>query len=138
MKPKPTLFFLTLILIAAYGCKKDKSSNAGAALIGKWSINKTVYHYAKDTTITGISTDYYNFASDGALTIHDHSDSYTGKFSMTNTASVNIRMLTVNGLDISLESSPTAYTISYASESSIVLSSPPIPAGQTVIYLNKQ
>ena len=134
MKTKPPLLFLAVLLIGVYSCKKDSSNGS---IMGKWSIVKTVYHYAKDTTINGTGTDYYNFASDGGLSIQDHQDSYTGKFNQSGTNSVGISIYTIDGHGMGVVTAPTIFTISYLSGGNITLTSPPYPSGQEVVYLKK-
>lgn len=134
MKNKPILLFLAVLLIAVYSCKKDSSNGS---ILGKWSIVKTVYHYANDTTVNGTTNDYYNFASDSSLSIQNHPDSYTGKFSLKGTSSVGITIYTVDGHGMGVTTAPAMYTISYLSNDNIVLTSPPYPSGQEIVYLKR-
>ena len=134
MKTKPALLFLAVLVIGVYSCKKDSSNGS---IIGKWSIVKTVYQSAKDTTIYGTEADYYNFASDGGLSIQDHPDSYTGKFRQSGTNSVGITIYTVDGHGMGVVTAPAIFTISYLAGGNITLTSPPYPSGQEVVYLKK-
>lgn len=136
MKLKPALLYFALLFsISFYGCKKD--NNKTVSIVGKWSIDKTVYHYSKDTTIVGLTTDYYDFAEEGALTIQDHEDTYVGKYSMSGSNKVNINIYTIDGHGTGVVTPAAGYTISFISNNNISLSSPTIPAGQTVVYLKK-
>ncbi len=133
MKTTPVLLFFAVLLIGVYACKKDSSTS----IIGKWSIVKTEYHYAKDTTVNGTATDYYNFASNGNLSIQDHQDSYTGIFSSSGANSVGITIYTVDGHGMGVSTSPAIFTITRLSNGNITLTSPPYPSGQEVVYLKK-
>ncbi len=136
MKLKPTSLFTGLLVISFYGCKK--TGNTPTSITGKWNIEKTVYHYAKDTTINGLATDYYNFAAGGVLTIQDHADSYTGKYSMYGKDTVGILTYTVDGHGTGVATPPFKFSISYSTNNNAVLISQPIPSGQTIIYLRKE
>jgi len=136
MKTKYTLIIIPGLLFCLFSCKKDGSTNP-AAIIGKWSIAKTVYYQAHDTTITGLATDYYNFSSDGNLTIQDHQDSYTGIYSLNGTKSVGITIKTIDGQGLGVASSPAVFTISNLTDNSVTLTSPPYPSGQEIVFLQK-
>ena len=136
MKTKYTLIIIPGLVFCLFSCKKDGSTNS-TAIIGKWSIAKTVYYQARDTTINGLATDYYNFSSDGNLTIQDHQDSYNGIYSLNGTKSVGITIQIVDGHGLGVTSPPAVYTISNLTDHSVTLTSPPYPSGQEVVFLQK-
>jgi hypothetical protein len=136
MKAKYTLIIIPGLALCLFSCKKDGSSNP-TAIIGKWGIAKTVYYQARDTTITGLATDYYNFSSDGSLTIQDHKDSYNGIYSLNGTKSIGITIQIVDGHGLGVTTSPGVFTISNLTGHSVTLTSPPYPSGQEVVFLQK-
>jgi hypothetical protein len=136
MKTKYTLIIIPVLVLCLFSCKKAGSTNP-TAIIGKWSIAKTVYYQARDTTITGLATDYYNFSSDGSLTIKDHQDSYNGIYSLNGTKSVGITIEIVNGHGLGVASSPAVFTISNLTDHSVTLTSPPYPSGQEIVSLQR-
>jgi len=136
MKIKYPLLIIACLLFCLSACKKDGSTNA-SIVAGKWNILKTVYHNAKDTTINGLATDYYDFGSNGALTIQDHQENITGNYSLNGTKSVGINIYTVDGHGFGVTTPPAVYTISNLSSHRLTLTSPPYPAGQYVIYLSR-
>jgi hypothetical protein len=134
MRTKYTLIIIPGLLLCLFSCKKDGNP---AAIIGKWSIDKTVYYQARDTTITGLATDYYNFSSDGSLTIQDHQESYNGIYSLNGMKSVGITIQIVDGHGLGVTTSPAVFTISNLTDHSVTLTSPPYPSGQQVVFLEK-
>jgi len=136
MKTKYPLFIIPGLVLCLFSCKKDGGTNP-TAIIGKWGIAKTVYYQARDTTITGLATDYYNFSSDGSLTIQDHQDSYNGIYSLNGTKSVGITIRTIDGHGTGVITSPAVFTISNLTDHSVTLTSPPYPSGQEIVFLQK-
>ena len=134
MKTKYPILFIAFLSSCLFACKKDANK---IAIIGKWSIAKIEYHEAQDTTITGIATDYYNFGADGSLSIQDHQESYTGKYSLNGTKSVGINIYTVDGHGLGVTTPPAVFTISNLTGHSVTLTGPPYPSGQEVVFLQK-
>lgn len=134
MKTTYSLLIAACLLFCLSACKKDGNA---AFVTGKWSIVKTVYHTALDTMINGLATDYYDFGSDGALTIQDHQDNMTGKYTLNGVKSVGINIYTEDGHGFGVITPPAIFTISNLSSHSLTLTSPPYPSGQYVIYLKK-
>jgi len=121
-------------MLCLYACKKDGSQ---PSLIGKWNIVKITYHQAHDTTINETSSDYYNFSPNGNLGAQDDEGSFTGIYSLNGTKSVNITIYTVDGHGLGVTTPPAVFTISNFTEHSVVLTSPPYPSGQEVVFLQK-
>jgi len=136
MKIKYPIFIIACLLFCLTACKKDGNTSS-SFLSGKWSIVKTVYHTALDTTVNGLATDYYDFGSNGALTIQDHQDTMTGVYSVTGTKSVGINIYTEDGHGFGVTTPPAIFTISNFSSHNLILTSPPYPSGQYVIYLTR-
>ena len=134
MKTKSTVLIITGLLFCLYACKKD---NGPTSIVGKWSIIKTVYYQAHDTTVNGIATDYYNFGADGSLVIHDHPDSLSGIYSLKGINSVGITIYIVDGHGLGVATPQPIWTISNLTASSVTLTSPPYPSGQEIVYLQK-
>ena len=133
MRPKLTLLTIAIISIAFYSCKKDSNTS----IAGKWSIVKTAYHQAHDTTINGTAADYYNFGPENTLSIQDHQNIYTGKYNLNGTKSVDITIYTVDGHGMGVITPPSVYTILYEDNNNITLTSPANPFGQEVVYLKR-
>ncbi|MEO6851631.1 MAG: hypothetical protein ABI203_04235 [Mucilaginibacter sp.] len=140
MKSKLLVLFAVFLLIVGYACKKDGNGAKinGANIVGKWSTVKTVMHYEKDTTINGTASDYYNFAADGSLTVQDHYNGVlTGIYSQTSSNKVGITIYTVDGHGLGVTTPPSVYTISSLGANNITITSPTNPAGQEIVYLQK-
>ena len=135
MKMKPILLIVAALLLCIYGCKKR--NNSPVSIVGKWSIVKTVYLTAKDTTINGKATDYYIFGEDGSLAIANHDGSFTGIYSLKATDSVGITIYTVDGHGMGVITAPAVYTISNLTSHSVTLTSPPYPSGQETVFLKR-
>ena len=136
MKTTYSIFIIACLLFCLSACKKDGNASQ-SSISGKWNIVKTVYSQARDTTINGLTTDYYDFGSNGALSIQDHQDSMTGVYSLNGIKSVGINIYTVDGHGLGVITQPANYTISDLSSHSLTLTSPPYPSGQYVIYLKR-
>lgn len=134
MKTRHILLITTCLMLCLYACKKNGSQ---PSLIGKWSILKTMYYQAHDTTINGTVTDYYNFSSNGNLDIQSHPDSFTGIYSLNGTKSVGITIYTVDGHGMGVTTAPAVFTISNLTDHSVTLTSPPYPSGQEIVFLQK-
>ena len=134
MTTKYTLIIIAGLLFCLFSCKKDGNPTA---IVGKWSIDKIVYYEARDTTIAGLATDYYNFSSDGNLTIQDHQESYNGIYSLKGTKSVGITIQTIDGHGTGVATSPAVFTISNLTDYGVTLTSPPSPSGQEVVFLQR-
>jgi len=137
MKTNHLLLVLTGLLFCLYSCKNDNSSSNPTSIIGKWSIAKITYYQAQNTTVNGIATDYYNFNSNGDLSIQDHQDSYTGVYSLNGVKSMGITIYTVDGHGLGVITSPAIFTISNLTSHSVTLTSPPYPSGQEIVYLER-
>lgn len=135
MKMKPLLLILAALLLCIYGCKK--SNNGPMSIVGKWSIVKTVYLTAKDTTINGMTTDYYNFGKDGTLAIENHDGSFTGIYSLKTIDSVDITIYTVDGHGMGVITAPAVYTVSNLTFHTVTLTSPPYPSGHETVFLKR-
>jgi hypothetical protein len=136
MKIKYSILVIACFLFCLYACKKDGNTSS-SSIAGKWNIVKTVYYNAQDTTIYGLATDYYDFGSNGALTIQDHQDNMTGIYSLNGTKSVGINIYTEDGHGFGVTTPPAIFTISNFSSHSVTLTSPPYPSGQYIIFLRR-
>ena len=136
MKNKYSIIIIASFLFYLCACKKGGSANP-SSITGKWSIDKTVYNQAVDTTITGLAADYYDFGANGVLSIQDHQDYMTGIYSLNGVKSVGINIYTVDGHGMGVITPPAVYTISNLSSHSVMLTSPPYPSGQYFVYLKR-
>ena len=136
MKIKYSMLIMACFLFCLTACKKDGNTSS-SFVAGKWNIVKTVYYNAQDTTINGLATDYYDFGTNGDLSIQDHRDYMTGIYSLNGTKSVGINIYTEDGHGFGVITPPAIFTISDLSTHSVTLTSPPYPTGQYIVYLNR-
>jgi hypothetical protein len=136
MKIKYFLLFIAGFMFCFAACKKD-GNTIPSFIAGKWSIVKTIYHNALDTTINGLATDYYNFGTNGALTIQDHQDNMTGVYTLNGIKSMGINIYTENGHGFGVTTPPAIFAISDFGSNSLTLTSPAYPTGQYLVYLRR-
>lgn len=85
-----TMTCTVVVLLALASCKKTNPPSLSDQIVGKWTMvtaigNYTVQGYNHKDTTAFTANDYFDFRSDGTLSIMETEKAYNGKWKITGT-----------------------------------------------------